>query len=110
MKLLCISKVKDSLLTMPPAAMRQILEMSAAAMEQQKKQGKILEYYYSPAGYQVVILDYKDADEWAKDQLSIPVLTYVDNEIYPLTDGFTMLKGMIEAIKMSEKMMPGAPR
>ena len=110
MKLLCISKVKDSFLTMPPAVMRQILELSMAAMEQQKRQGKVLEYYYSPAGYQIVILEYKDAEEWTKDQLSIPVLTYVDNEIYPLTDGFPALKGMIEVLKMAEKMMPGAPK
>jgi muconolactone delta-isomerase len=110
MKLLCITKVKDSFLTMPPAVMRQILELSMAAMEQQKRQGKVLEYYYSPAGYQIVILEYKDAEEWAKDQLSIPVLTYVDNEIYPLTEGFAVLKGMIEAMKMAEKMMPGAPK
>ncbi len=110
MKILCITKVKDSFLTMPPAVMRQILEISAAAIEQLKKQGKVLEYYYSPAGYNIVILDYKDAEEWAKDQLSIPVLTYVDTEVYPLTEGLVALKGMIEAIKMSEKMMPGGPK
>jgi muconolactone delta-isomerase len=110
MKLLCITKVKDSFLTMPPAVMRQILETSAAAMEQQKKQGKVLEYYYSPAGYNIVILDYKNAEEWGKDQLSIPVLTYVDTEVYPLTDGFAVLKGMIESLKAAEKMMPGAPK
>lgn len=107
MKLLCITKVKDSFLMMPPAVMRQILELSAAGIEQQKKQGKVLEYYYSPAGYNIVILDYKDAEEWTKDQLSIPILTYVDTEVYPLTEGFVALKGMIEAIKMAEKMMPG---
>jgi hypothetical protein len=28
-----------------------------AIMKQQKKEGKILEYYYSPAGYAVFILD-----------------------------------------------------
>ncbi len=110
MKVLCITKVKDSLLSMPPAVMRQVLELSAAAIEQQKKQGKVLEYYYSPAGYNIVILDYKDAEEWTKDQISVPVLTYVDTEIYPLTDGSTALKGMIEAIKMAEKMMPGTPK
>jgi hypothetical protein len=40
MKLLCVSKVKVSFSTMPPVAMRQILELSAVAMEQQKKTGK----------------------------------------------------------------------
>jgi muconolactone delta-isomerase len=110
MKLLCITKVKDSLLTMPPAVMRQILEASAAAIEQQKKQGKVLEYYYSPAGYNIVILDYKDAEEWAKDQLSVPVLTYVDTQVYPLTDGSTTINGMIEVLKATEQMMPGTPQ
>jgi muconolactone delta-isomerase len=110
MKFLCITKVKDSFLMMPPAVMRQILEISAASIEQQKNQGKVLEYYYSPAGYNIVIIDYKDAEEWTKDQLSIPVLTYVDTEVYPLTDGFAALKGMIGALKMAEQMMPGAPK
>jgi hypothetical protein len=38
------------------------------------------------------------------------VLTYVDTEVYPLTDGFAALKGMIGALKMAEQMMPGAPK
>ena len=109
MKLLCITKVKDSFLTMPPAVMRQVLEASAAAIEQQKKQGKVLEYYYSPVGYNIVILEYKDAEEWAKDQLSVPVLTYVDTQVYPLTDGATTLNGMIEVLKATEQMMPSSP-
>jgi hypothetical protein len=86
------------------------IPIRAGAIEQQKKQGKVLEYYYSPAGYNIVILDYKDAEEWAKDQLSVPVLAYVDTQVYPLSDGSTTLKGMIEAVKAAEQMIPGVPK
>ena len=110
MKFLCITKVKDSLLTMPPAVMRQILEASAAAIEQQKKQGTVLEFYYSPAGYNIIILEYNDAEEWAKEQLSVPVLTYLDIQVYPLTDGSTTINAMIEVLKATEQTMPGAPQ
>ena len=103
MKFLSVGKVKDSFMMMPPAAMIQIMEVSMSAMEQQKKQGKILDYYYSPAGYQIVILNYETAEEWSKDQISIPILNYVDNEVYPLTEGFSIFKGLIEASKMAEK-------
>jgi hypothetical protein len=42
MKFLIIRKAKDALFAMPPAALKTILETSIAAMEQQKKQGKVV--------------------------------------------------------------------
>ena len=110
MKFLGISKPKDTLTTLPPAVVSQLLEASMAAMKQFKKEGKILEYYASPANYAVVILDYKNAEEWVKDQNSIPILAYYDQEIYPLADMEEVVKTYLEALKAAEKTMPGAPR
>jgi hypothetical protein len=110
MKFLVISKAKDTLTMVPPAVTRQLLEASMAAINQFKKAGKILDYYYSPVGCVVVILNYNNADEWVKDQVAMPILTYYDNEIYPLADGNESVKAFIETLKAAEKMMPGAPR
>ena len=110
MKFLSISKAKDSASMLPPAVARQLLEMSIAGINQQKKQGKVLEFYYSPAGYAIVILDYKSAEEWVKDQNMLPILSYYTHEIYPLADGEESMKSFVEALKAAEKMMGGAPR
>ncbi|MGD0794531.1 MAG: hypothetical protein ABR958_02905 [Dehalococcoidales bacterium] len=110
MKFLSISKPKDTLTMLPPAVTRQLMEISVAAIKQQKKEGKILEYYYSPAACSVVILDYKNAEEWVKDQNSIPILAYYDSEIYPLADFDESMKSFLETIKAAEKMMPGMPK
>jgi hypothetical protein len=110
MKFLSISKPKDTATMLPPAVTRQLLEMSMVAIGQLKKAGKLLEYYYSPVGCIVVILNYNNAEEWVKDQLSMPILTYYDNELYPLADGNESTKAFIEFLKAAEKMMPGAPR
>ena len=110
MKFLAIAKPKDSASMLPPAVTRQLLEMSMAAMKQLKKDGKQLEAYVSPAGCFAVILDYKSSEEWVKNQLAIPILTYYNQEIYPLADMEELMKAYIEALKAAEKMMAGAPR
>jgi hypothetical protein len=110
MKFLVISKMKDTFVTLPPPVTRQILEVSVAALEQQKKAGELLDFYYSPAGCSVAILEQKNAEEWVKGQASIPILNYANFEVYPLTDGFPAMKTLIESLKMAEKMMPGPPR
>jgi hypothetical protein len=110
MKFLSISKAKDSASMLPPTVARQLLEMSAAGINQQKKLGKVLEFYYSPAGYAIVILEYKSAEEWVKDQNMIPILSYYDSVVYPLAEGEEALKSFVEGLKAAEKMMAGAPR
>ena len=110
MKFLSISQAKDSATMLPPAVTRQLLEISMAAIKQQKKEGKVLEFYYSPAGYAIVIIDYKSAEDWVKDQNLIPLLAYYNHKVYPLADGEEALKSIIEGLKAAEKMMPGAPR
>jgi hypothetical protein len=110
MKFMVVAKPKDTMTMLPPAVTRQLLEVSMAAMGQMKKAGKILEAYYSPVGCIVVMLNYNTAEEWVKDQISMPILTYYDNEIYPLADYEQSLKIFTEGLKAAEKMMPGAPR
>jgi len=110
MKFLGICKPKDSVSMLPPAVARQLLEMSLAGMNQLKKAGKMLEGYASPAGCFAVILEYKSAEEWLKDQTMVPILTYYTQELYPLADMDEAMKSYLESLKAAEKMMPGAPR
>jgi len=105
-KFLGLLKPKDILFTLPPAVIRQLWEASMAGMNQLKKQGKLLEGYYSPAGLGAVILNYNNTDEWIKDQNLIPVLNYYYQEVYPLADMEEALKLNLEALKAAEKMMP----
>jgi hypothetical protein len=106
MKFLGLLKQKEVLLTLPPAVGRQLLEASIAGMNQLKKQGKLLESYYSPSGLGMVILNYANADEWVKDQNMVPILPYYDQEVYPLADMEEVMKSNLEALKAAEKMMP----
>ena len=110
MKFLSIGKPKDTITILPPAITRQLLEISMAGMKQLKKEGKSLEGYVSPAGCMAVILDYKNVEEWVKDQLVVPILTYYNQEIYPLADMDELMKAYVECLKAAEKMMAGAPR
>jgi len=105
MKLLVITKPKDTLSALPPAITRQLLEVTVAAIRQQKKEGKILESYYSPAGCSVVILDYKEAEEWIQDQASVPILSYYHQEVYPIADMETSMQSLVEGLKKAESIM-----
>jgi|WetSurMetagenome_2_1015567.scaffolds.fasta_scaffold138197_3 hypothetical protein len=111
MKFLTIAKLKDSATMLPPAVILPIFEASVAAMNQQKKEGRILEFYYSVGdGKFVGILNYDNADQWAKDHSKIPVLNYMDYEIYALADYDEYVKNTIEATREAMKMMAGAPK
>jgi hypothetical protein len=101
LKIMSISRPKSTLATLPPTVLKQLMEASTAAIQQYHKEGRILEYYYSPvgAGCSIVILDYKNADDWMKDIATIPMLNYFENDIYPLADGFETTKGMIASLK-----------
>jgi len=84
---------------LPPQVLLQLSEASLAGMLQLREERKILEYYHSPAGRSVVVLEYESADEWVKEQGIIPILNYLEAEVYPLANGFEALKGMIESMK-----------
>jgi hypothetical protein len=110
MKILVIAKQKDSAILVPPAVFRQLLEISMAGIAQMKKAGKLLDFYFSPLGYSIVILNYNTAEEWQKDMGLMPLLSYMDFESYPLADGNEAMKSLLEQLKAAEKMMAGAPR
>jgi hypothetical protein len=99
MKFLAIGRPKDTLTMLPPATLKQLVEATMAANKQLKKEGKILEGYGSPAGCIAVILEYKSAEEWVKDQRANPILNYYDQEIYPLADMDEVVKGYLDALK-----------
>ena len=99
MKFLAIAKQKDSLMTLPPATIRQLLETSWTAMKHQKAQGKIVDYFYSPLRCTVVVVDYPSTEEWVKDQAAIPILAYYDQEIYPLSEAEPAIEGLLEGLK-----------
>ena len=111
MKFLTIAKLKDTATMLPPAVSLSILEASVAAMNQQKKEGKLLEFYYSVGDGKIVgILNYDNADQWAKDHSKIPILNYMDYEIYALADYDEYINNAREALREAVKMMAGPPK
>jgi muconolactone delta-isomerase len=111
MKFLGIGKQKDVAAALPPAVTRQLLEVSVANMKQQKKEGRILEFYVVPGWFRtVVIMESQSAEDVFKSISAAPITNYMDIEIYPLADGFGLADSMIETLKQAEKMMPGVPK
>lgn len=111
MKFLVMGKVKDIFFTLPPGLARQLAETTVAVMNEQKKQGKILEYYDIQGGARsVAIVENTTGEDMAKVFGEIPLASYMDFEIYPLADFNKSMKIAIEGLKEAEKMMPGATK
>jgi hypothetical protein len=109
MKFLTIAKIKDMALTLPPALGRQLTEASAAVVNKQKKEGKILEVYWIPgAGTMVTISEFKTAEEMVNSFNQAPVANYTSFENYPLADFNESMQIIIERLKELEKMIPPA--
>jgi len=93
MKILAIGKPKESLLSIPQETRIQMVKEGIESTKQLKDKGKILAQYYSPTSqYVFVILDYDDAEEWMKDLALNPVMTYYDQDVYPIVDLLDALK------------------
>jgi muconolactone delta-isomerase len=111
MKFLGISKAKDILFMLPPAVISQLMEGTAAVIEQEKKEGKILEFYIAAGwGRAIVITEAKTAEEVMKNILTLPIASFLDVEVYPLADGAQGFKMMIDAAKAAAAKMPAAPK
>jgi muconolactone delta-isomerase len=111
MKFLLIGSMKDTVSTLPPSVARQLLEASISVVNQQKKAGKIVEFYWIPgAGRSVVIRERKSAEEIFQDMEEVPTAAFMNFEIYPLADYNESAKIMLESIKAAEKMMPSPPK
>jgi muconolactone delta-isomerase len=109
MKFIGIGKQKEVAATIPPAVLRQLLEVSIATMKQQKKEGKILEYYFVPGWFKtVLIMEFQSAEEAYSAIGAVPLTNYMDIEIYPLADGWKIGDVMLESLKQAEKMMPAS--
>jgi len=111
MKFLGISKMKDTASTVPPSVMRQLMEATVDAMNQEKKAGRISEAYFIPGWDRVVTIgEFKSAEEINQRLSNLPVGAFLDIEMYPLADAFEAMKTYIESLKTAEKMFPGPPR
>jgi hypothetical protein len=93
MKILSIGKPKELLFSLPPETRKQFMEAATEQTKQLIDKGKILAQYYSPTSqYIFVILDYDNAEDWMKDLMSSPILSYYDQETYPIVDLSDALK------------------
>jgi len=67
MKFLTIATVNSTIAALPLPIARQLTEASLAYMNQQKKEGRILEFYFVTAwGRSIVISEAKSAEELAR--------------------------------------------
>ena len=111
MKFLTISKMKDTASAVPPSVIRQLMEATDAFMAQQKKAGKVSEYYFIPGWDRVVTIgEFNSAEEINQRLCELPVGGFLDFEVYPLADPFESMKAYLEALKMAEKMFPAPPK
>jgi muconolactone delta-isomerase len=111
MKFLTVSKMKDTASTVPPSVMRPLLEASLEVMKQEKKEGKVLEYYFIPGWDRVLAInEIGSADEILKRLSALPIGVFLDFEVYPLGDAFEAMRTYIESLKIAEKMFPGPPK
>ncbi len=111
MKFLTIGKVKDIGLALPPALSRQLTEATVAAVNQQRKEGKLQEFYWIPgAATTVGISECNSAEELVKNFNAVPFSAFMSFETFPLADFNESMKIVIERLKEAEKMMASAPR
>lgn len=99
MKILCIAKPTEAMRMLPPEVQLNLFESFVEVAVQQREERKILELYSTPIGYSVAVLNFDSADEWVESQKDIPILNYMEFEIYPLADGFAYFKRTIESLK-----------
>jgi hypothetical protein len=87
MKILSIGKPKESLLSLPPDKQKELMEASLETNKKMRGEGKVVANYISPtSGYVFTILNYDTAEEWMKDIMSSPILSYYDQETHPVVD------------------------
>lgn len=111
MKFLTISRTKDTMSTVPPSVMRRLMEATITYMNEGKKRGEFLEYYFIPGwNRSVVISENRNAEELVGKISGLPVGSFLDFEVYPLADPNESMKTFIESLKMAEKMFPSPPK
>jgi len=111
MKFVSICSVKDTLSTLPPAAVRKILEATTAWVNQKKQAGKLLEIY-GIAGWRrsLVIYEAESAEEIVQTVTENPLGAFLDHEVYALADFNEVMKLNIESVKRAEQLFPGTSK
>ncbi len=111
MKFVTIATVKDTIAALPLPAAKQLTEATLAYMNQQKREGKILEFYFVPGwGRSLVISEAKSAEELAQSIIGVPLKSFMGFETYPLSDFNQSVMMEIEATKAMEKLCTAPPK
>jgi muconolactone delta-isomerase len=111
MKFLSISKMKDTVSTVPPSVMRPLMEATLNVMNEEMKKGRILEaYFMAGSSRAAVIVEAKSAEEIVQMIMALPIAGFMDFETYPLANFNESMKTNIETLKTAEKMFPGPPK
>ena len=112
MKFLTIACAKkETMSTLPPSVMSQLMKATDAYMDEGKKKGEFLEYYYIPGwNRSIVISESKNAEEIVQKISGVPISGFMDFEVYPLADPKESMKIFIESLKAAEKMFPSPPK
>jgi hypothetical protein len=103
MKFIAVLRPKESLSMLPPDALLKIWEASIPGMQKLKQEGKQTNVWASPTGCAVSMLNYDNADQWLMDQVTIPILNYYTQEIFPVTDLMTIMTKYMDAFKQVKK-------
>lgn len=113
MKFLVIASLslKDTVSTLPPSVIRQLIEANLEYVNQARKAGKILEWYHIPGwGRFVSIEEHKSAEEIGQNLGRSPMAAFINFEVYPLADADESMKIMLESIKAAEQRAAGTPK
>jgi hypothetical protein len=103
MKFLTIGSLKDIYYTLPPSERGQLLEASVNYIKQEKKAGRILEFYFLVGWNRVASISELSSAQAVYQHLnSSPIGTYMNYETYPLADLDEAVNIMLERYKLRE--------
>ncbi len=110
MKFITFGTAKEGM-NLPPAALRSLIEATAADTKKQKQAGKVLEAFYIPGvGKTIVISEQDSAADLAKSLFSVPAFAFMDFESYPVMDMEEAMTMLVDTMKAMEKVPAGAAR
>ena len=107
MKFLLTSTVKDTMSTLPPAVVRQLLEATLAWLNQQRQAGTLLESYVVPGwGLNIAIWQQETADEVAQTLIGCPLTPFppeLDRRLPPVASGLERVFILGRAVIVNRK-------
>jgi hypothetical protein len=107
MKFVSICSIKDTVSTLPPSIVRQILEAGVVWINQQKNAGTLLEIY-GMAGWRrvMIIWEVESAEAIVRVVNENPMGAFLNHEVYALADIDEVMKANIESAKRAEQLFP----